>query len=564
MTRGFSAALAAIAMAASAASAIAQQVADLVLRNASIWTADPDRTDATALAVRDGRIVFIGDDAEAYIGDATRVIDAEGRRVLPGLIDAHVHIAGAAASFDSLDLRVATSRDDLLNIVREGAEQLPEDAWVVGRGWSAESWPDRRPPSAEEIDEAAGGRPAVLVRMDGHSLIAGATALEMAGVTTDGPADPAGGEIGRRADGAPDGALYEQAMGLVTRLVPERDDVRTMDLIRRASAHANSLGVTQVGAIDSRRTLENLVAPLDAAGKLTLRVNASVSEGHDSLAAWRPTLEWAADNPQLSPRVRVLGFKGYMDGSLGSRTAWMFEPYLDNPADRGADNAGFPLALAASGELEAIIRLGADMGLQPIVHAIGARANSVLLDWYAKLPGSVRDQIRPRIEHAQHLTPMDAPRFGALGVVPSMQPYHKADDGRYALDRLGPARNRTSYAFRQLLDTGAVLAFGSDWPVVTVDPMLGIHAAVTARTLDGATFVPEQSISVADALRAYTTGAAWALHSEAETGMLREGYAADFIILDRDILAIDPSDIPQVRVLRTVIAGDEVFTRDDE
>jgi predicted amidohydrolase YtcJ len=564
MTRSSSAALAAIAMAACAVGALAQQAADLVLRNAIIWTADPDRPEATALAVRDGRIVFVGDDAGAYIGDATRIIDAEGRRVLPGLIDAHVHIEGAASSFDSLDLRVATSRDDLLNIVRDGAEDLPDDAWVVGRGWSAESWPDRRPPTAEEIDEAAGGRPAVLVRMDGHSLVAGSTALEMAGVTKDGPADPAGGEIGRRAGGEPDGALYEQAMGLVTRLIPERDDARTMQLITRAAAYANSLGVTQVGAIDSRHTLENLVAPLDEAGELTLRVNASVSEGHGSLAAWRPTLRWAAENPQLSPRVRILGFKGYMDGSLGSRTAWMFEPYLDNPADRGGDNAGFPLALAASGELEAIIRLAADLGLQPIVHAIGARANSVLLDWYAKLPGSVREQVRPRIEHAQHLTPMDVPRFGALGVVPSMQPYHKADDGRYAIDRIGPERNRTSYAFRQLLDTGAPLAFGSDWPVVSVDPMLGVHAAVTARTLDGATFVPEQSISVADALRAYTTGAAWALHSEHETGMLREGYAADFIILDRDILAIDPLEIPQVRVLQTIIAGEPVYTRDDE
>jgi len=239
----------------------------------------------------------------------------------------------------------------------------------------------------------------------------------------------------------------------------------------------------------------------------------------------------------------------------------MFEPYLDNPEDRGAENAGFPLALAATGELRDIILAGAEMGLQPIVHAIGAKANSVLLDWYAEIPGSVRDQVRPRIEHAQHLTPRDVPRFGTLGVIPSMQPYHKADDGRYAVDRLGLERNRTSYAFRGLLDTGATLAFGSDWPVVSVDPMLGIHAAVTARTLDGDTFVPEQSITVAEALAAYTRAAATALHSEADTGMLREGYAADFIVLDRDIFAIDPMDIPQLRVLHTFLAGEEVFTR---
>ena len=559
MMRSVFAALGALALFVGVADA--QPAADLVIRNAAIWTGDPDNPEASDLAVAGGRIVFAGEDAALFIGDDTRVIDLEGLRVLPGLIDAHVHIAGAAASFDSLDLRVAESRDDLLNIVRDGAEDLPRDAWVVGRGWSAESWPDRRPPTAEEIDEAAGGRPAVLIRMDGHSLIAGKTALEMAGVTRDGPDDPPGGEIGRRADGSPDGALYEQAMGLVTRLIPERDDARTMELIERAAAHANSLGVTQVGAIDGRHTLERLVAPLDVAGDLTLRVNASVSEGHDSLDAWRPTLEWAAANPRLSPRVRVLGFKGYMDGSLGSRTAWMFEPYLDNPEDRGDDNAGFPLALAETGELRDIILLGAEMGLQPIVHAIGAKANSVLLDWYAEIPGSIRDEVRPRVEHAQHLTARDAPRFGALGVVPSMQPYHKADDGRYAIDRLGLERNRTSYAFRGLLDTGAALAFGSDWPVVSVDPMLGVHAAVTARTLDGETFVPEQSVTVAEAITAYTRGAAFALHSEADTGMLREGMAADFIVLDRDIFTIDPMDIPQVRVLHTFLDGEEVFTR---
>jgi len=559
MMRSVFAALGALALFVAVAGA--QPAADLVVRNAAVWTGDPDNPEASDLAVADGRLLFVGEDASLYIDDDTRVIDLDGRRVLPGLIDAHVHIAGAAASFDSLDLRVATSRDDLLNIVRDGAQDLPRDAWVVGRGWSAESWPDRRPPTAEEIDEAAGGRPAVLTRMDGHSLIAGKTALEMAGVTKDGPDDPPGGEIGRRADGAPDGALYEQAMGLVTRLIPDRDDARTMELIKRACAHANSLGVTQVGAIDSRHTLADLVAPLDEAGDLTLRVNASISEGHDSIEAWRPALEWAAANPRLSPRVRILGFKGYMDGSLGSRTAWMFEPYLDNPEDRGAENAGFPLALAATGELRDIILAGAEMGLQPIVHAIGAKANSVLLDWYAEIPGSVRDQVRPRIEHAQHLTPRDVPRFGALGVIPSMQPYHKADDGRYAVDRLGLERNRTSYAFRTLLDTGATLAFGSDWPVVSVDPMLGVHAAVTARTLDGDTFVPEQSITVAEALTAYTRAAATALHSEADTGMLREGYAADFIVLDRDIFAIDPMDIPQLRVLHTFLAGEEVFTR---
>jgi len=555
-----------VALAACAQPAPAQapraRAADLVLHNANIWTGDPDNPEARALAVDDGRLVFVGDDAQRFIGPETRVLDAEGKRVLPGLIDAHVHLEGAAGSLENLDVRPAASREELLTMVREAARDLPADAWVVGRGWSAESWPDRRPPTGEEIDEAAGGRPAVLTRMDGHSLIAGVEALRRAGITKDGPPDPPGGEIGRRADGEPDGALYEQAMGLVTRLIPPRDAARTRQLLKDAAAHANSLGVTQVGAIDGRRTLERHLIPLDEAGEWTLRVGATLSGGYDSLEAWRPAFEWAANNRNPSPRIRVLGFKGYMDGSLGSRTAWMFEPYLDNPEDRGEDNAGFPLALAETEELRDIILLAAEMELQPIVHAIGTKANSVLLDWFEQIPDSQRRRVRPRVEHAQHVTPRDVPRFGALGVVASMQPHHKADDGRYAIDRIGLERNRTSYAFRDLLDTGAVLAFGSDWPVVSVDPMLGVHAAVTARTLDGEVFVPEQSISVEEALTAYTRGAAFALHSEGETGMLRPGMAADFIVLDRDILSIDPERIPDLRVLRTFVGGEEVFTRE--
>lgn len=540
----------------------AAEPADMILFNARIWTADPERPAAEWLAARDGRIVALGDgDAwRQQAGDETRFVDARGRRVLPGLIDAHVHLANAAEDMRALDLRLAKSREDLLEMLRRHAPTLPAGAWLVGTRWSSESWPDQRPPSADEIDEATAGRPAVLIRMDGHSLLAGRSALEQAGITKDGPSDPPGGTIGRDAGGNPTGGVYEQAMDLIeAHVVQPPADMKALFL--RAVNEANRNGITGVGAIETRQMVEELVE-LDKQGRFTLRAAVSLTAGGDTLAEWRPLLRWGKDNAQPSRHVRVIGFKGYMDGSLGSRTAWMTEPYADNhmAADKAADNAGFPLAMAATGELEALIHEGAAMGLQPIVHAIGDRANSTLLDWYAGLPDDQRKRLRPRVEHTQHLLPEDVARFGKLGVVASMQPYHKADDGRYAEQRLGPERIKSSYAFRGLLDSGATLAFGSDWPVVTVNPFAGIHAAVTARTLDGKTFVPEQSITVEEALLAYTRSAAQALLSE-ETGALRAGHYADFVVLDRDVLTVAREQIAQTQVDLTVVGGRVVHER---
>jgi hypothetical protein len=533
-----------------------KQPADLILFNAKIWTADPERPQAEWLASRDGIILALGD-GEAWrdhATDGTRFVDGQGRRVLPGLIDCHVHLANAANDMRALDLRQAQSREDLLDMLRRHAATLAEGAWLVGTRWSSESWPDQRPPNADEIDEATDGRPAVLIRMDGHSLIASRSALEAAGITRDGPSDPAGGTIGRDESGVPTGAIYEQAMGLVNEHIVQAE-VDMAELLVRAVREANRNGITSVGAIEGRGGAEALIA-LDEADKLPLRVVVSLSGGGDTIEQWRPLMDWGVANREPSPNVRIIGFKGYMDGSLGSRTAWMMEPYEDNEmaVDKAADNAGYPLAMAASGELEALIQEGAGMGLQPIVHAIGDRANHVLLNWYAGLSEEQRRTLRPRVEHTQHLLPEDVARFGELGVIASMQPYHKADDGRYAEQRLGPERIKTSYAFRGLLDSGATLAFGSDWPVVTVNPFAGIHAAVTGATLDGKIFVPEQSITVEEALVAYTRDAARALLAE-KVGVLKPGNFADFIVLDRDVLSIEPSEIPQTQVKMTLKGG---------
>ncbi len=533
------------------------QPADLVVTNARVWTARSLVDEATAFAVRDGRFVAVGsaEDVQPLVGPRTTVYDAGGRRVTPGLIDTHLHIENGAGGFGRLDLRPATSRQHMLELIRAHAATLPEGEWVLGRGWSAESWPDVTTPTPAEIDAATGGRPAILTRMDGHSLIAGGEAIRRAGITKDGPADPLGGKIGRRPGGEPDGAFYEQAMGLVTRNVPRSSPERVREQTRQAVRHLNSLGLTQVGAIDTRGFVESHLVPLDNAGDLTIRVGVSITGAGDTMEAWRPVLRWASDIPDPSPNVRVLGFKGYMDGSLGSRTAWMLEGFTDEP-----DNAGFPLAMAATGALGRLILEAGALGLQPAVHAIGDRANRQLLNWYQAM-GPTGWETRPRVEHAQHVDPADIPRFVRMGVIPSMQPYHKADDGRYAEERLGPERIRTSYAFRDFYDSGALLAFGSDWPVVSADPFLGIHAAVTARTITGDLFVPAQSLTVPEALTCYTVHGSWTLKTQNEAGMIEPGRLADFIVLDRDILRVDPELIKDTRVLRTYVGGEMVFER---
>jgi len=535
--------------------------ADLVIYNARIWTGDPAMPEADAVAVSGDRIVEVFDKPARFqtrVDGATTLINARGARVIPGLIDAHVHLAGAARDAAALDLRPATSKADLLNRLRRHAQGQPEGAWILGARWTSDSWPDPTPPTAAEIDAAVGGRPAALERMDGHQLLASTRALELADIAADTP-DPPGGQIGRTPEGRLTGALYEEAMALVESLVPPLEDDRFRELLTKVAQHAAESGVTRVGSIDSLAVIRDHLVPLAERGDLPIRVASTVSESTNDLAEWRDALEWAAASPAPAPGLTVVGFKGYVDGTLGSRTAWMHDAFHDNPPSKGPDNAGFPLAMAEDGRLRQLVETGAAMGLQPIVHAIGDRANHVALNWFADLPEETRRRVRPAVEHAQHLAPEDLPRFAELGVIASLQPLHKADDGRYAESRLGPERLDTSYAFRDLLDSGAVVAFGSDWPVVSVNPFLGIWAAVAARTTEGRPFVPEQSITVEEALEAYTTGAATKLFAEDRAGVIRFGMQADLVMLDRDLLTIPIEEIKGVKPVVTIVGGDIIY-----
>lgn len=530
---------------------------EFVVVNARVWTADPDRAEATAFVVRDGRFAYVGDEAGArsHASADAATIDARGRRVLPGLIDSHLHLIDGGLQLSRINLRDVPDRQAFVKSVARHAAVLPKGQWMQGGRWSTESWRDPTPPRKEWIDEATSKHPVLLSRMDGHAALANSVALAIAGIDRSGPPDPPGGVIERDGvTGEPTGILKDAAISLVRRHIPPLTEAELDAGLAAAMKHANAHGITSVHTMSSYSHL----AAFDRArekGTLTLRIRHYISEDD-----WRAYLDRAKNHTE-DAWVRVAGFKGYADGSLGSRTAYMQAPYADNPADK-ADWRGL---LIERGESASLITLYADVlasGFAPAIHAIGDEAVSQELErlstakddsMHSSRPTPPKS-VKPRIEHAQHLLPDDISRFGKLGVIPSMQPLHKADDARYAEQAIGPERCKTSYAFRSLIDTGATVAFGSDWPVVSIDPFLGVRAAVTGLSLDRKLFVPEQNISVAEALTCYTRNAAIAANDEPELGIIREGYFADFVIVDFDPFAFDPAKLGEFRG-ETYVAG---------
>lgn len=494
---------------------------DAVIVNARIWS-DGRTGFASFAAIQNGRFTYVGAPKSELRKVAKSVIDANGAIVIPGIIDSHIHLIGGGESLSTLNLRPAKSRADFVSLVESWAKNLPADQWIVGFGWSVESWPEKEPPTRNWVDGVSGGRPLLLERMDGHSALANTEALRRAGIDRDGPADPPGGVIERDANGEPTGILKESATGLVSRLIPPRTKRQILGDLEGAAAHLNSLGVTAVCDIPG--------GDISVYEELAKRPNPTLR-----IFLYPTAPNWTAAIPSLKAKrlregwVELKGLKAYMDGSLGSRTAYMREPFSNNdPAKR--DWRGLPMPGALDGTYAKYFRAASSDGLQAIVHAIGDEGNHLLLDLLkANYPNL--NSARCRSEHAQHLLPSDIPRFAELGVIASMQPYHKADDGRYAEGHIGAERCHTSYAYKMLLDAGVVLAFGSDWPVVDANPFLGIEAAVTGRILTGKIWEPQNSITVAEALRAYTSSAAYAAFEEREIGRIEPGYRADFVIL---------------------------------
>ncbi len=528
------------------------QAPDLVVLHGTVWTGVPGAPDAQALAVRGGRIVAVGRDAEVrrLAGPRTRVVDARGKMVVPGFIDSHVHFVTGGFSLASVQLRDAATREEFVRRIRDFAKTVPAGTWITEGNWDHSLWGGELP-RREWIDSVTPNHPVWISRLDGHMALANSAALRAAGVTR-ATADVEGGEIVRGAGGEPAGILKDNALGLVVRAVPPPAAAMQDRALQAAMKYVAEQGVTGVHHVGGWGDLA-VFRRAHAAGRLRTRIYAAVP-----LDSWERLRDTVAARGRGDAWLRIGGLKGYVDGSLGSHTAAMHRPFTDAPTDSG-------LLVTPPAELERWVRGADSAGLQVMVHAIGDRANTLILDMYEVVArrNGPRDR-RFRVEHAQHIAPADLARFGRLGVIPSMQPYHAIDDGRWADRVIGPERSRTTYAFRSLLDARAPLAFGSDWFVAPPTPLEGIYAAVTRRTLDGRNpggWVPEQRITVEEALRAYTAGAAYAGFDERQLGTLRPGRLADFVIIDRDLRRIPPETIRDARILMTVVDGRPVYER---
>jgi predicted amidohydrolase YtcJ len=535
--------------------------ADLVLVGGKVWTGDKARPKASAVAVWRDRILLVGGDAEvrALVGPGTRVVDLHGRRVVPGFNDSHVHLLGGGTTLSQVALKDAADEAEFGRRLKEFDAKLPRGRWILGGNWDHDRTFAGKLPDAAMVDRYVRDRPVFIRRYDGHMALANSKALQLAGVT-DATVDPVGGIVVRQKDGnAPSGVLRDNAMGLVDKVIPPPSEEEVAEAVRAALAEARSLGVTTLQDMDggdalTRKYLLRVLQRLARAGELTARVDV-----RRPINAAKELTDPGIQANFGSDWVTVGGVKGFMDGSLGSSTAKMFEPYLNEPGSTGI------FVTPRAGMLEMIRQ--ADLGgLSVAVHAIGDQANAELLDMYAEVgkQNGPRDR-RFRIEHAQHLRPVDYGRFREIGVIASMQPYHVIDDGRWAEGRIGAKRCASSYAYRSLLDAGAHLAFGTDWPVAPLDPLAGLDAAVNRRTLgttSGAGWFPDQKISAAEALEAYTLGSAYAAFQEKNRGTLQAGKLADLVVLSRDVLApAEREHITETRVELTVVGGKVVFER---
>ena len=530
--------------------------ADLVITRANIWTGEPTQPSATAIAVVGDRIAAVGrdDEIERWRGATTTVIDAEGRRLLPGFNDAHVHLVDGGTQLDNVDLKDAESPEEFARRIGARARAKPGE-WIVGGEWDDQRWMPPRLPTRALVDDVTNGTPVFVSRYDGHMALANAAALGRAGITEHTP-DPPGGVIVRDAQGNPTGVLKDAAMDFVTKVIPSATPEERQRAVKRAMEHAASLGVTSVQDMNPSYDDIAVYADLANRGELTLRIYAAPLE-----TGFYDQAKIGIRRSFGSPWLRLGAVKGYADGSLGSTTAYFFEPYLDAPNTRGL----------LSGEMQPIAHMrtrlmAADRaGLQLCMHAIGDAGISQILDLFDDVVDANGDRDRRlRIEHAQHIAPKDFDRFASLKVIASVQPYHAIDDGRWAERRIGPVRIKTTYAFRTLLDKGVRLAFGTDWPVAPLNPLLSLYAATTRATLDGKNpsgWVPEQKIAIVDAVTAYTRGAAFAEFQERDKGTIARGKLADLVILTDDVLTIPADRIKDVRVLTTVVGGKAVYQR---
>ena len=531
--------------------------ADLIVHHGVVYTVADGAPRAEAIAIAGDRLIYVGGDAGALAlrGPATRVIDAGGRAILPGLHDAHGHVLGLGEQLQELDLRGTASLAEVTAKLAEGARTAAPDAWIVGRGWDQNDWPVKAWPSRTALDAAAGGRRVWLTRIDGHAGVASTRALQEAGLSA-ASVDPAGGRIIRDASGAPDGVLVDRAMDAVTRLIPPPTDAEIESTLLRADAELQRLGLTTVhdAGIDER--VAAAYRRLVESGRLRTRVYAMLRL---PLARLRPFLA-AGPVIDLHERLSIRAIKIVADGALGSRGAALLEPYADEPGTSG-------FLTTPEADIYALTRAAAEAGFQTCIHAIGDRANRIVMDTFARVEREVPGAraLRNRNEHAQILDAAEIPRFAALGVIASMQPTHATSDMPWAATRIGDARvEEGAYVWRKLLDAGAVIASGSDFPVEDANPLPGFYAAITRQDTTGKPaggWTPSQRMTREEALASFTRQAAFASHAETQMGSIESGKLADLVVLSRDIMRVQPREILTTLVQMTIVGGEIVYQR---
>lgn len=538
----------------------ARGVATEVVLHGRIHTMDPSRPEAQAMAMLGDRIAALGSDADIqpWIGPHTLVLDAGGRLVLPGFNDDHVHFLDGATGLAMMDLRDAASPAEFVRRICAQAQRMQKGEWITQGNWDETLWSPPRLPTRQMIDACTPDNPVYVSRHDGHMGLANRLALRLAGVTAQTPV-PVGGVIVKDAGGQPTGILKDAAQDLVGRVIPIPSDAELQRIFAAGLRQAAGVGLTtlQDMALDppyAPRVYQEMLAQ----GRLTARLYV-----RQPLEMWQDLAALGIRAGYGGPWIWLGSTKAFADGSLGSETAYFFQPYRDRQHWRGLLTAD----MTPPSKMYRMV-LGADRaGIQVCIHAIGDQANSMILDIFQRVEAqdSPRDR-RFRIEHAQHIAPQDFARFARLHVIASVQPYHAIDDGRWLESRIGRQRAAGSYAFRTLLDHGVRLAFGTDWPVAPLDPLLGIYAAVTRETLDGKNpqgWFPGQKMTVQEAVYAYTMGSAYAAFQDPAFGSLTPGKYADFVLLDRDIFSIPPDEIKNVHVYKTVVGGRVVYTRGD-
>ena len=521
--------------------------ADLVVINAEIWTANLAQPHASTMAIRDGKILAIGDNVNEYQGPDTEVIDAEGHFITPGFIDTHVHFITGGQNLSSVQLRDAATKKEFISRIGEFAKTQEPGTWIIGGDWDHKLWGGELP-EKEWVDSVTQNNPILLNRLDGHMALVNSLALQELGINSS--TEIAAGDIFKNSIGEPSGILKEGAYYRQFSKLPEFTDAQNEAFAKTAMNYVASHGVTSVHDMNGFGD-QAVFERLNKRGELITRIYSNTP-----LSNWQ-ALQAKIDTAGRGDEwLKIGGLKGFVDGSLGSHTAAFFEGYTDAPSERG-------YFVNTREELYGWISGADKAGLQVMVHAIGDSANNELLNIYEQVASEngQRDR-RFRIEHAQHLSVEDIPRFASLGVIPIMQPYHAIDDGRWAEEVIGAERIKTTYAFKSLLGADVRLALGSDWFVAPPIPLLGIYAAVTRRTLDDENldgWVPEQKITVEEALMGYTIAGAYASFEEDIKGSLEVGKLADFVILNQNLLAIDPVAIKDVKVLMTFVGGKKVY-----